>query len=349
MRSTTRYRAAATVAVLAGAALAGCGGDDGETLQVYSGRHYGIETAFEQYEDETGVKLEFQTGNDGELRERLAAEGEDTEADVYITVDAGNLVAATEQGLFQPIESPALDEAIPAEFSDPDDNWYGLTLRARTIMYNPELIDEADVPSTYEELADPEWAGRVCMRDSLNGYQQSLVASLIAEHGEEEATRIVQGWADNSEILANDVLVIESIADGICEVGLANHYYLGRALEENPDLDVKLKWANQDDRGVARQHLGRRRDHLGRQSRTRPTVPRVARHRRSERARRREPRVSGEPGRAGRTAHHRAVRHRLPARPAERGRPRSSEPGRGAHHGRGGVRLTGVSTLSRCR
>ena len=79
MRSTTRYRAAATVAVLAGAALAGCGGgDDGETLQVYSGRHYGIETAFEQYEDETGVKLEFQTGNDGELRERLAAEGEDT-------------------------------------------------------------------------------------------------------------------------------------------------------------------------------------------------------------------------------------------------------------------------------
>ncbi|MET0663460.1 MAG: extracellular solute-binding protein [Ilumatobacteraceae bacterium] len=251
MRSTTRHRAAATVAVLAGAALAGCGGgDDGETLQVYSGRHYGIETAFEQYEDETGVKLEFQTGNDGELRERLAAEGEDTEADVYITVDAGNLVAATDQGLFQPIDSPTLDEAIPAELRDPDGNWYGLTIRARTIMYNPELIDEADVPSTYEELADPEWAGRVCMRDSLNGYQQSLVASLIAEHGEEEATRIVQGWADNAEILANDVLVIESIADGICEVGLANHYYLGRALEENPDLDVELKWANQGDRGA---------------------------------------------------------------------------------------------------
>jgi len=250
MISTTRYRAAATVAVLGGVLLAGCGGEDGPVLQVYSGRHYGIETAFEQYEDETGVRLEFQTGNDGELRERLAAEGADTEADVYITVDAGNLVAATEQGLFQPIDSSVLDEAIPAELRDPDGNWYGLTLRARTIMYNPELIDEADVPSTYEELADPEWKGRLCLRDSLNGYQQSLVASLIAEHGEEETERIVQGWADNAEILGNDVLVIESIADGICEVGVANHYYLGRELEENPDLEVKLKWANQNDRGV---------------------------------------------------------------------------------------------------
>ena len=141
-------------------------------------------------------------------------------------------------------------QAIPAELSDPDGHWYGLTIRARTIVYNPELIDEADVPSTYEELADPEWDGRLCLRDSLNGYQQSLVASLIAAHGEEEATRIVQGWADNAEILANDVLVLESVADGICEVGVANHYYLGRELEENPDFNVKLKWANQDDRGV---------------------------------------------------------------------------------------------------
>ena len=97
MTSTTRYRTAAvTAAVLAGVTLAACGGDDGPVLQVYSGRHYGIETAFEQYEDEPASKLEFQTGNDGELRERLAAEGDDTEADVYITVDAGNLVAATD-------------------------------------------------------------------------------------------------------------------------------------------------------------------------------------------------------------------------------------------------------------
>ena len=105
MNPITTHRVAAMAAVLGVAALAGCGGEDGPVLQVYSGRHYGIETAFEQFTDETGIELEFQTGNDGELRERLAAEGEDTEADVYITVDAGNLVAATDQGLFQPIDS----------------------------------------------------------------------------------------------------------------------------------------------------------------------------------------------------------------------------------------------------
>ena len=269
MRPTTRYRAAATAAVLAGAALAGCGGDDGETLQVYSGRHYGIETAFEQFTEETGVEVEFLTGNDAELRERIAAEGEDTEADVYITVDAGNLAAAAEQGLFQPIDSPVLDEAIPAELSDPDGLWYGLTLRARTIVYNPELIAE-DVPDHVRGARRPEWDGRVCMRDSSNVYQQSLVASLIAEHGEEEATRIVQGWADNAEILTNDVLILESVADGICEVGLTNHYYLARELEENPDFTSSCQWANQDDRGAHVNISGGRRHQVRRQPRTRP-------------------------------------------------------------------------------
>ena len=285
-------------------------------------------------------KLEFQTGNDGELRERLAAEGEDTEADVYITVDAGNLVAATDQGLFQPIESAALDEAIPAELRDPDGNWYGLTMRARTIMYNPELIDEADVPSTYEELADPEWAGRLCLRDSLNGYQQSLVASLIAEHGEEETTRIVQGWADNAEILGNDVLVIESIADGICEVGVANHYYLGRELEENPDLHVKLKWANQNDRGV---HV----NISGGGVTTWADEPELAQQFLEWLATDGQSMLvdanheyPANPAVAGRAVDHRRVRHRFRPRPAERRGARRAEPGRRAHHGRSGVRLT---------
>lgn len=246
---TIPLRAVGGLLAVAALALTACS-DDGETLSVYSGRHYGIEVAFEQFEEDTGIGLEFLTGNDGELRERIAEEQDETEADVYITVDAGNLVAAAEDGLFQPLRSPMLDEAVPAELRDPDGYWYGLTVRARTIVYNPDEIAEADVPDTYEELAEPEWDGRVCMRNSLNGYQQSLVASLIAEHGEEEARRIVAGWADNAEILANDILILESVADGLCEVGIANHYYLGRLLDEDPDFGVALKWANQDDRGV---------------------------------------------------------------------------------------------------
>ncbi len=255
MQAITHHRfrrasIAAAAIVVAAIVAAACSGDDSETLRVYSGRHYGIEMAFEQFTDETGIEVDFRTGNDSELRELIAAEGDDTKADAYITVDAGNLAAATEQGLFQPIDSPILDAAIPAELSDPDGNWYGLTIRARTIVYNPELLAAEEVPNTYEELAEPVWNGRVCLRDSSNVYQQSLVASLIAAHGEDEARRVVEGWADNAEILGNDVLILESIADGLCEVGIVNHYYLGRMIEEDPDFPVALTWADQDGRGV---------------------------------------------------------------------------------------------------
>lgn len=245
---THLIRAAAVVATITLVATA-CTGDD-DTLKVYSGRHYGIELAFEQFTEDTGIDVEFLTGNDGELRERIAAEGPDTEADAYITVDAGNLAAAAADGLFQPLDSDVLKNAIPAELSDPDGLWYGLTIRARTIVYNPDRLDPSEVPTTYEELADPAWKGRLCLRNSSSVYQQSLVASLIANDGADEALRIVEGWADNAEILGNDVLILESLADGLCDVGIVNHYYLGRMLEEDPDFPVALMWANAGDRGV---------------------------------------------------------------------------------------------------
>ncbi len=250
LRPRPRPLVIGALAIAGTLALSACSGDDGPTLRVYSGRHYQIELAFEQFEDETGINVEFLTGNDAELRERIEAEGSDTEADAYITVDAGNLATAAADGLFQPLDSPVLKSAIPAELSDPDGYWYGLTIRARTIVYNTDRLDVSEVPTTYEELAEPDWRGRVCLRDSTNVYQQSLVASLIAAHGEAEALRIVEGWADNAEILGNDVLILESIADGLCDVGVTNHYYLGRKLEEDSNFPVGLIWANQDDRGV---------------------------------------------------------------------------------------------------
>jgi iron(III) transport system substrate-binding protein len=239
-------RVAASVGLASIIALAatGCSSDDSDTLHVYSGRHYGIETAFEKYMDETGVKIEFLTGNDAELRERIAAEGDDTKADAYITVDAGNLAAAAEQGLFQPIDSAVLDGSIPSELSDPDGRWYGLTQRARTIVYNPQNIALEDVPTTYEALADPEWKGRLCLRNSSNVYQQSLVASLIAAHGEDEALQIVEGWADNAEILNNDVLILESVADQLCAVrdrrGVPHEQGVAQCLPQEPPRGVSL-------------------------------------------------------------------------------------------------------------
>ena len=229
--------------------LAGCG-DDRPTLTVYSGRHYGIETAFEQYEDEADVNVEFLTGNDAELRERIATEGDETEADVYLTVDAGTLWAAAEDGLFQPLDSTILTESIPDELRDAENRWFALALRYRTIVFNTELIDAGDVPTTFEQLADPEWEDRVCMRNANNDYQQSLVASMIAADGEDATLETLRGWAANAKIYPNDVALLEDMAAGACEVAVVNHYYLARLLEENPDAPIELTWANQDGRGV---------------------------------------------------------------------------------------------------
>ncbi|MGB5950941.1 MAG: extracellular solute-binding protein, partial [Ornithinimicrobium sp.] len=204
--------------------VAGCAGGDDETVRVYSARHYDLEEAFEKFNEETGINVEFLFGSDAELRERIAAEGEDTQADVYMTVDAGNLANAAEQGVFAPLTSEVLEEAVPPGLRDPDDQWFGLAQRARTIIYSPERV-EADELSTYEDLADPTWDGRLCLRQSSATYTQSLVASMIAADGEEQTEATVSGWAENAEIFSNDVEIIDNIASGRCDVGIVNSYY----------------------------------------------------------------------------------------------------------------------------
>lgn len=240
---------AATVVLLGSGCTAFASGDD-QVVRVYSARHYDLEPAFEQFYEETGVEVEFLNGSDAELRERIQAEGEDTLADVYMTVDAGNLALAAEEGVFQPLDSPTLAGAVPESLRDPDGLWFGLSGRARTIVYDPERVDPAEL-STYEALAEPQWQDRICLRRSLDTYTQSLVASLVARLGEDEATRVVTGWADNArEIYNNDVEIIENVAAGDCEVGVVNTYYLARLLEEDPDLGVEVFWANQGTSGT---------------------------------------------------------------------------------------------------
>ncbi|PSQ91378.1 MAG: hypothetical protein BRD57_04600, partial [Proteobacteria bacterium SW_6_67_9] len=139
-----------------------------------------------RFHDDTGINVEFLFGGDAELRERLASEGADTQADVYMTVDAANLALAAEQGLFQPVESQTLTGAMPANLRDPHNRWFGLSMRARTLVYDPDEVDAQQL-STYEALTQPRWQGRVCMRNSTNSYTQSLVASLIAHHGFDRA------------------------------------------------------------------------------------------------------------------------------------------------------------------
>jgi iron(III) transport system substrate-binding protein len=252
-----RHLIAVSGAVAVAAALSGCGvlgfGDEPADVQVYTARHYDLEEAFGKFTDETGITVEFISGDDSELLERLKAEGEDTPADIFMTVDAGNLWNAARQGELAELDSSALEEAVPEDLRDPQGRWFGLAMRARTITYNPQNVDpsEFDAEDTYAGLADPKWKGRLCMRDATASYTQSLVASLIDLHGRERALEIVEGWVANDvSVMSNDILLLESIDAGACDVGINNHYYLARLLEEDPDLDVDLFWASQEGAGT---------------------------------------------------------------------------------------------------
>lgn len=230
-------------------AIGGASGDD-EVVRVYSGRHYGVEAAFDKFGKDTGIKVQYLFGGDADLRERLKTEGADTLADVYLTVDVANLALAANADLLRPLESPTLDKAIPAQYRDSQDRWFGLALRVRSIIYNPDKVNPADL-STYAALADPKWRGRLCLRNSTATYTQSLVASLIAHEGYDGAKKIVQGWVDNRPMWINsDPEIVRTVGKGGCDVAIVNHYYLAQELTKDPNLKVKTFWADQAGRGV---------------------------------------------------------------------------------------------------
>lgn len=231
--------------------LAGCGQQSSE-LVVYSARiEQLIKPIFDRYTAETGQKIRFVTDDAGPLIERLNAEGANSQADILMTVDAGELWHAADLGLFQVVDSEVLKANIPESLRDPGNRWFGFSIRARTMVYSTERVKPEEL-SDYESLASPRWKGKLCLRTSKKVYNQSLVAMLIAEHGEAKAEEIVRGWVANlaTEPFSNDTLLMQAIAAGQCDVGLVNTYYYGRLIREKPDLPVKLFWADQAGKGV---------------------------------------------------------------------------------------------------
>ncbi|MFZ8886702.1 MAG: extracellular solute-binding protein [Steroidobacteraceae bacterium] len=223
-----------------------------DPLVVYSARNEQlIKPLFDRYTRETGIEVRFTTADAAVLIERIAAEGRNSPADILMTVDAGELWRATERGLLRPLQSRVLADNIPAHLRDPEGRWFGLSMRARTLAYDPRKVD-ADSLSTYEALAEPRWKGKLCLRTSKKVYNQSLVAMLIAQQGEARTEQVVRGWITNlaAPVFANDTQLLEAIAAGQCEVGIVNTYYLGRILKDRPEFPVKLYWANQGSGGV---------------------------------------------------------------------------------------------------
>lgn len=219
---------------------------------VYSARNEQlIKPMFDRYTAETGMPIKFVTDDAGPLIERLNAEGANSPADILMTVDAGELWHAADRGLLQSIDSPTLTKNIPDNLRDPRNRWFGLSVRARTIVYSTERVKPEEL-SDYASLADPKWRGRLCLRTSKKVYNQSLVAMLIVEQGEAKAEETVKGWVANlaTDVFSNDVLLMEAIVAGQCDVGIVNTYYFGRLVRDEPDAPIKLFWADQAANGV---------------------------------------------------------------------------------------------------
>jgi len=223
-----------------------------DTITVYSSRkEHLIQPLFEKFTQDTGIEVNYLTGKGGDLIERLKLEGENTPADMFMTVDAGDLWYAGTQDIFQSVITDKIENNIPMHLRDPEGMWTGLSVRARTIVYSTDRVKPSEL-STYSDLATKKWVGRLCLRTSKKIYTKSLVASIIHNQGEAKASEIVKGWVENLAAVPNakDSHVMDAIISGQCDVGLVNTYYFGQLIEKTPDAPLKLFWANQDTTGV---------------------------------------------------------------------------------------------------
>ena len=234
---------------LIGLPLASLAADE---VVVYSARkEHLIKPLFKAFEEETGIEVKYITDKAGPLLQRLKAEGKRSPADMLMTVDAGNLWHAAETGVLASTQSDILDKTVPAHLKDPQNRWFGITVRARTIVYNKDKIKPEQL-STYEDLADEKWKGRLCLRTSKKVYNQSLVAMLISRHGEQKASEIVTGWVNNLALppFSNDTKTMQAVSSGQCDVAIVNTYYFGRLESKDPQINLALFWPNQQSSGV---------------------------------------------------------------------------------------------------
>ncbi|MGK0498470.1 MAG: iron(III) transport system substrate-binding protein [Oceanicoccus sp.] len=222
-------------------------------LMVYSARkEHLIKPLFDLFTEQTGIIVNYITDKEGPLLARLEAEGDNSPADMLITVDAGNLWQASQLGVLQPLQSALLEANVPSHLQDADNQWFALTIRARTMVYASDRLSP-DAMSSYEQLADKAWRGKLCLRTSKKVYNQSLVASMMASLGEAQTEQVISGWVANLALdpFSNDTKVMEAISVGQCDVGIVNSYYYGRLMKTNPELALALFWPNQEGEGGA--------------------------------------------------------------------------------------------------
>lgn len=229
-----------------------------QVVNVYTHRHYPADQElFAQFEKQTGIKVNVVNAKADELIQKMSTEGEQSPADVLITVDAGRLVRAKDKGLLQGVNSEVLNNTIPTHLKDKDNQWFALTKRARVIVYAKDRI-KPEALSTYEALTEADWAKKVLIRSSGNIYNQSLLASIIANSGEEKATEWAKGMVANMARTpkGNDRDQVKAVVAGEGDVAVVNTYYIGKLLNSDNPEEVKagngvgVFFPNQDDRGT---------------------------------------------------------------------------------------------------
>ncbi len=227
-------------------------------VNVYSAREEAlIKPILDRFTATTGIETHLVTGSADALLKRLEVEGVNSPADLFITVDAGRLHRAKQAGVLRAVDSADLDAALPAHLRDPEGYWFGLSLRARPIFYVKARVDPSEL-STYEALTDSKWKGRICVRSSDNIYNQSLVASMIATHGEAETEAWLRGFVANlaRSPRGGDRDQIKAAAAGECDLAIANTYYFARMLTSTDEREretagkLAVFWPNQAGRGV---------------------------------------------------------------------------------------------------
>jgi len=228
-----------------------------EEVNLYSARKEAlIKPLLDKFTMQTGISVNLVTGKADALLKRLQSEGDNSPADLLLTTDAGRLHRAKQAGVLQAIESETLNTMIPVHYRDEAGEWYGLSLRARVIMYAKDRV-KPEALSTYEALQSEQWRKRICIRSSSNIYNQSLVASLIAANGEEKAETWAKGMVANfaKPPAGGDRDQIKAVAAGVCDIAVANTYYLGGMLhadekQQKAAQQVVVFWPNQEGRGT---------------------------------------------------------------------------------------------------
>ncbi|WP_019675280.1 Fe(3+) ABC transporter substrate-binding protein [Arsukibacterium perlucidum] len=251
-----RFKPSLLVIAALGSALFSTAEVFADEVNIYSARQEElIKPLLDNFSRDTGITVNLITGKPDELISRLASEGRNSPADLLISTDVGRLYRAKTQGVLQSISSAALSSAIPEELRDPAGQWYGLTMRARPIMYVPGKVKPEEL-STYANLADPKWRGRICVRSSDNIYNQSMIAGLIAHKGAADAEQWVKGLVANfaRPPSGGDRDQISAAANGVCDIAIANTYYLGGMLADPKQRataeKVKVFWPDQDGKGT---------------------------------------------------------------------------------------------------